>query len=192
MAEATMARSAQDEQLERGAEDALINYPGVRVWTEALDFSAQNGIIEIAGHVRTHAEKEVAEEVILKVKGVKDVVSHLFVDTDLEIAVAQALGNDPRTRGSFPGLLIGSGFGEIFLKGKVASQDIKKAAAEIAAKVPGVREVTNALEAPEPPKPAAPPAAAKPTAGARPITAPKPAPKPAAEEGAEEETPAEE
>ncbi|HZQ06920.1 MAG TPA: BON domain-containing protein [Anaerolineae bacterium] len=195
MAEATMARSAQDEALEATIIDTLMNYSGVRVWTDALNLQVRGGVVQLGGHVRTQAEKEVTEEVILKVKGVQDVWSNLYVDTDLEIAVAQALGNDPRTRGSFPGILVGSGFGEIFLKGAVASQEIKKTAGEIAAQVPGVREVTNALEAPEPPKPAAPPAAAKPAAGARPAAAaPKPAPKPAPppEEGAEEETPAEE
>jgi hypothetical protein len=80
---------------------------------------------------------------------------------------------------SFPGILVGSAFGEMFLKGNVASEDIKQAAQEIAAKVDGVREVNNQLVAPEPPKPAAPakPAPAKP--------APKPAPKPAEEEETE-------
>ncbi len=190
MAEATMARSAQDEALELAAISTLQNYTGVRVWTDALDLKANNGIVEIGGHVRTRAEREVTEDVVLKTKGVQDVISHLYVDTDLEIAVAQALGNDSRTRGSFPGILVGSAFGDIYLKGSVASQDIKKAAAEIAAKVEGVRSVVNSLEAPEPPKPAA-PAAAKPVAGAKPIAKPAPKPAPQAEEG-EEEAPAEE
>jgi osmotically-inducible protein OsmY len=188
MAETMTARSAQDEALETAAFDALMKYPGVRVWTDALDIRAQNGILEISGHVRTHAEKQVTEDVIIKVKGVQDIINKLYVDTDLEIQVAQALGNDARTRGSFPGILVGSAFGEIYLKGSVASQDIKKAAGEIAAKIDGVRNVVNALEAPEPPKPAA---AAKPTAGARPAAA-KPAPKPAPKEEGEEETPPEE
>ncbi|HZQ05583.1 MAG TPA: BON domain-containing protein [Anaerolineae bacterium] len=196
MAEATMALSEQDEALETAIIDTLMNYSGVRVWTDALDIQVRGGVVQLGGHVRTQAEKEVTEEVILKVKGVQDLWSNLYVDTDLEIAVAQALGNDPRTRGSFPGILVGSGFGEIFLKGAVASQEIKKAAGEIAAQVPGVREVTNALEAPEPPKPAAPPAAAKPAAGARPAAAaaarPAPKPTPPPEESTEEEPPAEE
>lgn len=183
MAEAMTTRPARDEELETSALDAMRGYAGMRVWTDALDFQAHNGILEIGGHVRTHAEKEVTENVIIKVKGIKDVINNLYVDTDLEIAVAQALGNDARTRGSFPGILVGSAFGEIYLKGSVASQDIKKAAGEIAAKVDGVRNVVNALEAPEPPKPAAP---AKP-ASAKPAT--KPAPKPAE---SEEETPADE
>lgn len=187
----TEARSARDEELELLAADMLRNYQGVRVWTDALVLRARNGILQVEGHVRTLAEKEVTENLLLKVKGVQDVVSQLVVDTDLEIAVARALGDDPRTRGSFPGLLVGSGFGEIFLKGKVASQEIKRAAEEISAKVPGVRSVTNALEAPEPPKPAAPPAAAKPGA-ARPAAAkPAPKPAPAEEEAAEEPAPEE-
>lgn len=184
MADTTMARSAQDEALELAAIESLQNYSGVRVWTDALDLKAENGVVDVGGHVRTRAEREVTENVILKTKGVKDVVSHLYVDTDLEIAVGKALGNDSRTRGSFPGILVGSAFGEIYLKGSVTSQDIKKAAAEIAAKVEGVRSVNNQLEAPEPPKPAAPAAAAKPAA--------KPAPKPAPKAEEEEEASAEE
>ncbi len=192
MAETMMTSSSQDETLEVTTMDALQNYSGVRVWTDALDIQARNGIVEISGHVRTQAEKEVTENVILKTKGVKDVISHLYVDTDIEIAVAKALGDDPRTRGGFPGILVGSAFGDLYLKGNVPSQEMKKAAAEIAAKVQGVRSVVNSLEAPEPPKPAAPAAAAKPAVGARPAVA-KPAPKPAPKvEESEEEAPAEE
>ncbi len=181
MAEALTKQSEQDQELVRAASDALIAYPGVRVWTDALDMQAQNGIIAIGGHVRTHAEKQVTEDVIIQAKGVKDVINKLYVDTDLELVVGQALGNDARTRGGFPGILVGSAFGEIYLKGRVPSQDMKKAAGEIAAKIDGVRNVVNALEAPEPPKPAAP--AAKP--GVKP--APKPAPKPASDEETPEE-----
>lgn len=190
MAEIPTTLSAQDNALILAAADALNSYPGVRVWTDALVFTARKGIIEINGHVRTHAEKIVTEDVIIQVNNVKDVINKLYVDTDLEIAVAQALGQDARTRGGFPGILVGSAFGEIYLKGRVPSQDMKKAAGEIAAKVDGVRNVVNALEAPEPPKPA-PAAAAKPAAGAKPVAkpAPKPAPK---EESEEEEAPADE
>ena len=176
----------QDQDLVVAASNALVAYPGVRVWTDALDMQANDGIIEIGGHVRTHAEKQVTEDVIIQVKGVKDVINKLYVDTDLELAVAQALGKDARTRGGFPGILVGSAFGEIYLKGRVPSQDMKKAAGEIAAKIDGVRNVVNALEAPEPPKPAPAAAAAKPAAGA------KPAPKPAPKAESEEEAPAEE
>lgn len=170
---------ANDADLELRALDALQHYPGVRVWTDALDIKARDGVIEVSGHVRTRVEQQVTENVLLTVPGVRDVVSHLYVDTDLEIAVAQALGKDSRTRESFPGILVGAAFGEIYLKGSVASPEIKKAAGEIAAQVPGVRNVLNQLEAPEPIKPT-------PTAKA---AAAKPAPKPTPAVEEEENSP---
>jgi osmotically-inducible protein OsmY len=175
MAEATMARSSQDTALAGAAAQALIDYSGVQVWADALDITANNGIVEIGGHVRTRAEREVTENVLLKTPGVKDVISHLYVDTDLEIKVGKALGDDPRTRGSFPGILVGSAFGDIYLKGGVASQDIKKAASEIATKVDGVRSVINSLEISEALKAAPAGTDAKPTvAGTKPVVAVKP------------------
>ncbi len=188
MAEATMARSTSDEALEQAAEYALRNYSGVRVWTDALKLTATNGVVEVSGYVRTQAEKEVTEDVVLATAGVKDVVSNLFVDTDLEIAVAKALGDDARTRPGFPGILVGSAFGDIYLKGNVSSAEIKKAADEIVPKVKGVRSVFNRLEttaaaraASAPAKAAAPGAPATkavPAPGAKTVPVPKPGAKP--------------
>lgn len=183
MAEFTM--SSSDEALVLSAENEIRNYTGVRVWADALSLIARNGVLEIGGHVRTRAEREVTENVALKTKGVKDVISHLYVDTDLEIAVGKALGTDARTRGGFPGILVGSAFGDIYLKGSVPSADMKKAAAEISGKVDGVRSVINALEtsgavAAPAAAGAKPAVAAKPVvAGAKPVVAVKP-PTPAA------------
>ncbi len=169
-------RTLSDTELAEAAREAVLRYSTLRIWGHTLQISATDGVVTLAGHVRTRASSDTAERVIRQVKGVKDVINKLYIDTNLEVAVAEALTNDARTVNSFPGILVGSAFGEIFLKGTVASPEIKTAAEQIAAKVDGVRAVTNQLVAPEPPKPAAPakPAAAKP--------APKPAPKPAEEE----------
>lgn len=179
MADSTM--TSADEALAVAAENEIRNYSGVRVWADALALNVRNGVVELGGHVRTRAEREVTENVVLKTKGVKDVISHVYVDTDLEIAVGKALGDDARTRGGFPGILIGSAFGDIYLKGSVSSADMKKAAAEIAEKVDGTRLVINALEVAGGAKPAAAAGAAKPVvapkpvvAGAKPVVAVKP------------------
>ncbi len=169
-----------DAELEEAAREALLRYGTLRIWGHALRIEAANGVLTLSGHVRTRVSKETAERVVRQVKGVTNVKNELFVDTDLEVGVAEALAHDPRTVKGFPGILVGSGFGEIFLKGAVASQEIKSAAGEIAAKVPGVRAVTNELVAPEPPKPATP---AKPTAK----PAAKPVAKPTVEETSGEE-----
>ncbi|MCC7161528.1 MAG: BON domain-containing protein [Anaerolineae bacterium] len=162
MADAMIVEAPQDAALTAAATQALMNYPGVRVWTDALVLTTTNGVVQVKGHVRTQAEKEVTEDVILKTNGVKDVIAELYVDTDLEIAVGKALGDDPRTRGDFPGILVGSAFGDLYLKGSVTSADTKKAAEEIAGRVPGVIAVYNQLEVSSAAKPAA---AAKPAVG---------------------------
>lgn len=182
------AMTEADEMLADAVLRAMQNSRNMRVWTDALDIRARDGVIHLSGHVRTHAEKEIMHSVIMSVRGVRDIVSNVYVDTDLEIAVAQALGRDPRTRDGFPGILVGSAFGEIHLKGNVASQEIKQAAGQIAGQVPGVRGVINKLEAPEPPKA---PAPAKPAAGAAAKPPPKPAPTAASEGGSESDLAAE-
>lgn len=174
---------SKDSDLEQTCLDVLKHYPGRRIWADEIEIKSHDGIVELGGHVRTRVEKELFGNIVHGVPGVVAVENNIVVDTDLEVAVAEALGKDTRTRDGFPGILVGSAFGELFLKGNVPSQAIKTAAGEIASKVTGVTSVSNQLVAPEPPKPAAPakPAVAKPAA--------KPAPKPAEED---EEAPAEE
>lgn len=164
-----------DAELEEAVQNALARYNTLRIWPHALQITVANGVVTLNGHVRTDASKLMAEKLISQVPGVSQVSNNLYVDTDLEIAAAQALAHDPVAVKGFPGILVGSAFGDLVLKGSVASQEIKKAASEIVAKIAGVRGVANELVAPEPPKPAV---AAK--SPAKP--APKPAPKPVEDE----------
>lgn len=116
------------------------------LWIESFVITAHNGQVDLAGQVRTRATKERAESAARQVPGVTAVKSSVLVDTDLEIAVAGALGADPRTVKSFPGILVGSQFGEMVLRGWVASAEVKQAAQQIAATVPGVRLIKNLLQ----------------------------------------------
>lgn len=170
-------RALPDLELEAAARGAIERLPNLRIWGHALQIAARDGVVDLFGHVRTRTSKETAARVVRQLAGVKGVTNNLYVDTELEIAVAQALAQDPRTVGGFPGILVGSAFGEVALKGNVPAPEMKKAAEQVAAKVPGVRAVNNQLVAPEPPKPAA---AAKPAAA-------KPTPKPKPEEAAASE-----
>ncbi len=141
-------RTTADTELEQAVRDAILQYGTLRIWGHAFQVEANEGIVALAGHVRTAVSKETAERIVRRVPGVKAIKNGLIVDTELEVAVAQALANDPRTVGGFPGILVGSAFGELFLKGTVSSHEIKEAASQVAAQVPGVREVTNELVAP--------------------------------------------
>ncbi len=142
-------RTKTDTELEEAVRGAILRYGTLRIWGHAFQVEADDGVVTLVGHVRTAVSKETAERIVRQVSGVKAVKNKLIVDTDLEVAVAQALANDPRTVAGFPGILVGSAFGEIFLKGMVASREIKEAASEVAGRVPGVREVTNELAVPE-------------------------------------------
>ncbi len=145
--------------------NALSQYTPLRIWEQGIQVDVQGGAVILSGNVRSRAVKEMAEQIARKIKGVSAVQNQLLADTDVEIAVAQALSSDARTRAGFPGILVGVVFGVVYLKGTVSSADIKNAATEIAAKVAGVRRVSNELVVATPQKTAAP---AKPSEAAAP------------------------
>jgi osmotically-inducible protein OsmY len=125
--------------------DALNQHTPRRVWQHSIQIRADAGAVTLTGAVRGQAEKEIAERLARGVKGVSDVQNQLVADSDLELAVAAALNADARTRGAFPGILVGAVFGGVYLKGPVASEETKNAAGEIARRVAGVQRVLNEL-----------------------------------------------
>lgn len=140
-----------EEKLMIAVRDALAQYTPVRVWDDCVQITARGTVIELSGSVRSRTAKEMATRNARQVKGVSAVEDHLVVDADVELAIAQALAVDPRTQAVFPGVLVGVVFGVVYLKGHVASTEVKKAATEIALKVPGVRSVSNELTTPPEP-----------------------------------------
>ena len=137
--------TAEEEVLINSVRDALSKYDPVRIWGDDVLLGAQGSTITLSGYVRSRSSKEMAGRLASQVSGVSAVDNKLVVDSDVEMAVAQALGADPRTQSSFPGILVGVVFGVNYLKGVVKTPEIKTAAGEIAAKVPGVRTVSNEL-----------------------------------------------
>ena len=148
---ATDGNNVKDRQLEDLVREAIERYATLRIWDHMLQIQADDGLVTLTGHVRTAPSKETAERIVRQVPGVRAIDNRLLIDTDLEIAVGRALAENAVTASSFPGILIGSAFGEIHLKGHVASPEIRQAAEQIAGQVPGVRAVKNELFAPEPP-----------------------------------------
>ena len=145
MSSNTFNTTKRDASLEQAARDALDRYAPLQMWRHSIDVQAREGTVVLTGNARSQAEKQVAEKLVRSVKGVISVENHLVVDGDLEVAVAQALAADARTGNAFPGILVGVVFGTAFLKGTVASEEVKKAAGEIASKVAGVQRVSNEL-----------------------------------------------
>ncbi len=155
-----------DEDLVMAVRDALDRYTPIHIWGDGVQIDARSGTVTLSGVVRSRSAKETAGRSAKSVKGVSTVDNRLVVDPDVELAIAQALAADPRTQGAFPGILVGVVFGTTFLKGTVATAEMKAAATEIASKIPGVKSVSHELVITQEPK-AAP---GKPTVVARPAS----------------------
>jgi osmotically-inducible protein OsmY len=135
----------EDERLASAVREALDQDTALRMWKNSIEVRAAAGTIVLSGNLRSQTEKETAETRARGVKGVLGVDNQLVIDADLEREIALALSADARTRAGFPGILVGVVLGVGFLKGTVASEDIRKAAGEIAGKVAGVLRLSNEL-----------------------------------------------
>src|SRR5574341_52565 len=162
---ATGSNGKGDANLAVAVRNALSQYTPLRIWEQGIQVETRRGTVILSGNVRSRAVKETAELIARAVKGVSAVQNQLLADTDVEVMVAQALSADVRTWAGFPGILVGVVFGVVYLKGTVGSADIKNAATEIAARVAGVRRVSNELIVATPQKTATP---AKPSEAAAP------------------------
>jgi len=137
--------SPADNKLTMAVCDALMRYTPIRIWGHNVDVAVHAGTVILSGVARSRAARETAEKLARGVRGVTSVENRIVVDNDVEVAVAQALASDPRTRAGFPGILIGVVFGVAYLKGMVRSAEIKDAATGIVSRVAGVQHVSNEL-----------------------------------------------
>jgi osmotically-inducible protein OsmY len=159
-------RNTADEDLVMAVRDALNQYTPIHIWGDGVQIDSHAGTVVLSGVTRSRSAKETAGRMARAVKGVSAVDNRLVVDPDVELAIAQALAADPRTRAAFPGILVGVVFGVNFLKGAVLTAEMKAAAEEIARQIPGVKSVSNELAITQDAK-AAP---GKPAVAARPAT----------------------
>lgn len=143
-----------DKEIERAIEQALWEDELIRLGVLAytpIEIVVHDGLATLRGHVNTRAERRRIEDIARQVQGVQGLENRLVVDYELEVAVAQALAHDPRTRDYI--VQVSSRFGCVFLGGKVPTRAIQMAAEEVAATVPQVRAVINRLQTPDTPIP---------------------------------------
>lgn len=135
-----------DEEIENRIEQALwtddLIRQGVLAYTP-IEIVVQDGLATLRGHVNTSRERQRVEDIIQEVRGVQGLENLLVIDYEVEVAVAQALGRDPRTRNDI--VKVSSRFGRVFLQGRVPTLEIQTAAEEVAATVPQVRSIINRL-----------------------------------------------
>jgi osmotically-inducible protein OsmY len=125
-----------------GVQDALWGADGLRSLDyKDIEAEARAGEVFLRGHVRSVMHKHVAEQRVAAVRGVDIVHNELVADSDLEIAVAQALAANQPTRASI--LHVGASAGWVQLGGEVPDAQVRAEAETVAAGVPTVRGVLS-------------------------------------------------
>ncbi|NPA90616.1 MAG: BON domain-containing protein [Chloroflexi bacterium] len=104
----------------------------------------RDGVVYLSGQVKDVESKWYAERLARSVRGVIDVENALTTDTEVVARVTAALLEDPRTS-RYP-IEVVSEHGIVTLSGVVPSEEVKRAAEEIARRQKGVITVINALE----------------------------------------------
>jgi osmotically-inducible protein OsmY len=106
----------------------------------SLSINVKDGEVYLTGHLAQENNLLLIESIARSIAGVVAVHSHLVLDRDLIIRVAQALAGDERTR---PYILPVDAFhGWIHVGGEVPTCELQQVVEKIAAGVSGVRGVT--------------------------------------------------
>jgi len=137
------------------SDDALTASVNKALWDDVIlrrteyrqiHVKVRNSIVYPYGYVSLPSVKERAERAALKADSIWKVENFLTIDSELQIAVAQAIGKDPRTKKA--PIFIGSHNGFITLGGEASDLEVRTAAQEKAVSVPKVRGVLNSIRVP--------------------------------------------
>ncbi len=106
----------------------------------SLSIKVRDGEVFLDGNLAQENNRPLIESIVCSTAGVVAVHSHLVIDRELVIQVAQALARDERT---CPYILpVDAYHGWIHIRGEVPTGELQHAAEIIAGSVPGVRGVT--------------------------------------------------
>lgn len=99
---ATLPEFLSDSELSQSVEKAIGKVEVVRrVSLPWIQISAHDGVVTLEGNVINRAQARFAVKAARTVKAARRIEDRLVADDDLEIAVAAALADDPRTRSDY-------------------------------------------------------------------------------------------
>jgi osmotically-inducible protein OsmY len=110
----------------------------------SIDVTVSAGVVLLHGHATTPVSRTRAERAAQDVRGVLVVTNQIVTDGEIQIAVAQALAGDERTRGHH--LFVHVQRGVVSVSGEVSSATARTAVEAVAGSVPQVRAVINHVE----------------------------------------------
>lgn len=106
----------------------------------------ENGIAYLSGYVSSPSMSVGAEKAAYKADGIWKVVNRLAIDSEIQLAISQALGNDLHTKTAR--IFVGVNNGFITLTGQAPDQASHSAAQQQAVAIPKVRGVLNSIRVP--------------------------------------------
>lgn len=115
----------------------------------ALRVEVHHGVVTLRGYSSATAHRDHAIDAARGVPGVVAVKDQVVTDTEIELAVAQALGADPATEPQR--IDVRSFHGVVHLAGTVPSESVRRVAINLAGRVPDVRLVLDELTTPHDP-----------------------------------------
>jgi osmotically-inducible protein OsmY len=122
----------------------LLDYEPLRATRPVLDITISQGLVSLAGRVRTSAIKEIAELLVHQLPGVRAVRNDLVADPEVVRAVADAFAADPELGPACP--IIEARDGMVILVGDVPTEAAARRAVDVASEVPLVASVTSHLK----------------------------------------------
>ena len=124
-----------DDQIALDVEHAIGDDEIVRrLSARYLTIAVRDGVVTVTGNIATSSHRHRVEDSVRRVRGVRGLQILPLGDDELEIAVAQALGRDSRTRRFI--VRVNATLGIVRLSG-----DVPAVALDLARAVPGVRDV---------------------------------------------------
>lgn len=111
-----------------------------------IHVDVENGIAYLSGYVSSPSMSTGAEKAAYKADGIWKVVNHLAIDSEMKLAVSQAIGKDPHTKNAR--IFVGVNNGFVTLTGQAPDLKGRSAAQEEAAAIPKVRGVINSIRVP--------------------------------------------
>ncbi len=121
----------------------LWEYEPLRASHAEIDIGVASGTVVLRGRVRTLPQKLIAKVLVERMTDVGEVTNELIADPEVVRAVADALAQDERTAAYV--IRVDSRHGVVVLRGEVPTDAVVQAAIAIAATVPLVGSVRNAL-----------------------------------------------
>jgi len=139
---AALPKYRPDDQIAFDVERAIGDDEIVRhLSADHLTVAVHNGVVTVTGNIASSTHRNRVGDSVCRVRGVRGLQNLPIGDDELEVAVAQVLGRDPRTSRFI--ILVSATLGTVRLSG-----DVPAVALDLARAVTGVRAVRAVVPAP--------------------------------------------